>query len=68
MIASIQRRLADAGSERDAFTSLFRTFDTDGSGKISMDELNRGLRRMGHALSAIELQVCHTRHPHVCTH
>jgi Ca2+-binding EF-hand superfamily protein len=57
MLASIQRRVADAGGKRDAFLSLFRSFDTDGSGYVSLEELNRGLRRLGHPLSAVELQV-----------
>jgi hypothetical protein len=57
MLASIQRRMGDAGGRRDAFLSLFRSFDTDGSGFVSLEELNRGLRRLGHPLSAVELQV-----------
>jgi Ca2+-binding EF-hand superfamily protein len=57
LLQSVRDHETDSQSLRSAFLSVFRALDVNKTGLLSLDELKRGLRSIGHELSDLEAQV-----------
>lgn len=57
LLHSVRDNETDSQSLRSAFLAVFRSLDVNKTGFLSLDELKRGLRSVGHDLSDLEAQV-----------